>query len=95
MHTNVDGVQVQHGVDPVEHIKHQFALLLDGTSIGVHGAGVIPVLQEMHKVCPLPLTLDFDIHLVIGAADRSPGISESVGLASDGMSSVGMNGVKK
>ena len=92
---NVDGVRVQHGVDPVEHIKHQFALLLDETSIGVHSAGIIPVLQETHKVHPLPLTLDCDICLVIGAADGSPGSSESTGLAGDDMSSVGMNGIKK
>ena len=43
-----DGVQVQHGVDPVEDVEHQLALLPDGTSVGVYGAGIIPVLQKMH-----------------------------------------------
>ena len=72
MQPNVDGVWVQHGVNPVEHIEHQFALLPDRTSVGIHSASVIPVLQEMHEVCPLPLSLDSDICLVISAVDGGP-----------------------
>ena len=42
------GVQVQHGIDPVEDKEHQLALLPDGTPVGVYRAGIIPVLQKAH-----------------------------------------------
>ena len=43
-----NGLQVQHGIDPVEDVEHQLALLPDRTSVGVYRASIIPVLQKTH-----------------------------------------------
>ena len=65
-----NAVWVQHGIDPVEDVEHKLALLPDGTPVGVDRAGVIPVLQEAHQICPFPHAMDSYVHLVILTAGR-------------------------